>query len=1386
MGKISTLVLLLLTLNISSGQVSSALDFDGDGSVKPLTDGLLNLRHAFNFTGDTLINNAVESTCTRCTSELIDSYIQAKSNDQTLDIDGDGTVKPLTDALLLLRYLFGFRGDTLIAGAVDNNAIRTTATAIESYIESALLDTDSDLAESTYDLPITQEACINTISMIERVAVIKEDKLALTHPLFESSANSMTYCSDHVDEYGAAFEMKFVSQEEAGAFQGYPNGLVGGHQKGKWNHSNPRLTGMPVLLGDLKDDMVLQWKISQEDAWGDAETDDEGDTDKWMASINMIFDDGEATAKPDGDHRFYDVVIELNSHLFTHDFNDTDLILDPDAKKRNFYARNENGGLRTFNIVVGGNVYKFAVRYKFFNDSQGVAKSDKVHVKYIPITDANIPPYLNHSVKAFIDNSKEFIQYARMPEADRNLANEKVAKSHLYLKSIRAGYEVYRGESTLRNDYFRIMKPDTPNVAPTITGIAETSTNVHNHYQFLPTASDVHYDVLIFSIENKPSWADFDVITGLLEGAAIEGGSSTNIIISVTDGDFSVSLAPFDIEVLPAIDLAHQYGKAIQGKTRSGKSASLAIDADATTYSYTENNSGKNWWQVKLPKETLVSKVMVQGLHNEARLAGAKVYLTKTAYDGNAPADDRLIMTLEGNTTEQIKAFNSAKNRTYLFIQALEGKTLGLGSVEVYGTSPVAPVFESEDYTVTIDKWQNKTQGFFNVNVVDYQEDVVTYSIDSDVPFRVDTEGNLIVDGLLLVQDYTFDVLASDGINSAAMQSVVVTVQSTPITTEPLRAASTSPALNGYLPNTYTDGDTVSITVQGRSYAVTVNADETWSINADAIAPALATGSYDVTLIVAGEEIRYSDYLEVYASLLKASDYNLAMHSIADVAVDVEAHQETPLGIGVKVRGTSISLKVEDGVTTLENKSYREIKSLLASYLDGNGDTVFLKLNFNQNILPYSVNTLTSFTHDAEIQIVPTANMFDMEFSFEGDDCSGGVGGDKYYYCQPTNAEKTSYSIYLSMYNHFYNSVNGLAVMKAWVENKSYKTLAVNEYTYLASDYFSDDATILNYYYRNLYDVLIPNMSMELKSLQGWGTAGGKGNDRTNFTLFGDKKGSGFASVNESSLAKTDSSSAYQFTHHEMYHGLAYEHNEGMSYGWSDTVQNAANQLDSYTIGVNTVIDVPKYIVESNYVQNDKIQLTVHKTSDATQSDVTFEVLSTSGFSDDTVVFEKGADDGANQITFTTQDSILARHFIRIYASDSDEVMSLFIRPSNMTQTKMVSDVKTYHALSHAHWKRSIEVMDKTWRADTATGVCKAWFGEDARVAYEVEADLLNSNYQNVVDNANWLDSKKFVAGVDAEGGYKVYDYGSGTYVKSSISSNAVVIDDGLGVLCVE
>jgi DNA-binding beta-propeller fold protein YncE len=53
------------------------------------------------------------------------------------DVDGDSQIDALTDMLLLLRYAFGFRGGTLINGAVDLiNCTRCTAPDIEAFIAS--------------------------------------------------------------------------------------------------------------------------------------------------------------------------------------------------------------------------------------------------------------------------------------------------------------------------------------------------------------------------------------------------------------------------------------------------------------------------------------------------------------------------------------------------------------------------------------------------------------------------------------------------------------------------------------------------------------------------------------------------------------------------------------------------------------------------------------------------------------------------------------------------------------------------------------------------------------------------------------------------------------------------------------------------------------------------------------------------------------------------------------------------------------------------------------------------------------------------------------------------------------------------------------------------
>jgi hypothetical protein len=52
------------------------------------------------------------------------------------DIDQSGSVDALSDGLILLRYFFGLRGDSLISGVISPDANRTSAADIEAYIES--------------------------------------------------------------------------------------------------------------------------------------------------------------------------------------------------------------------------------------------------------------------------------------------------------------------------------------------------------------------------------------------------------------------------------------------------------------------------------------------------------------------------------------------------------------------------------------------------------------------------------------------------------------------------------------------------------------------------------------------------------------------------------------------------------------------------------------------------------------------------------------------------------------------------------------------------------------------------------------------------------------------------------------------------------------------------------------------------------------------------------------------------------------------------------------------------------------------------------------------------------------------------------------------------
>jgi Putative Ig domain len=94
----------------------------------------------------------------------------------------------------------------------------------------------------------------------------------------------------------------------------------------------------------------------------------------------------------------------------------------------------------------------------------------------------------------------------------------------------------------------------SPNTAPTISGSPSTTAKAGLAYSFAASANDPDGQVLKFSVTNQPTWASFDTATGALTGTPSDAqvGTSSNIVVSVTDGQATASLPAFAIVVSAA------------------------------------------------------------------------------------------------------------------------------------------------------------------------------------------------------------------------------------------------------------------------------------------------------------------------------------------------------------------------------------------------------------------------------------------------------------------------------------------------------------------------------------------------------------------------------------------------------------------------------------------------------------------------------------------------------------------------------------------------------------------------------------------------------------------------------------------------------------------
>ncbi len=141
-----------LTVNIEEDddEIEANLDIDGNATADALTDGILILRFLFGFTEDSLTDGVIADDATFTTFEEIQPFLLA-ADETFLDVDENGETDALTDGILILRSLFGFTGDSLINGAIGDNANRTTATEIEDFIDSFLPVTETTTTNIGFD-----------------------------------------------------------------------------------------------------------------------------------------------------------------------------------------------------------------------------------------------------------------------------------------------------------------------------------------------------------------------------------------------------------------------------------------------------------------------------------------------------------------------------------------------------------------------------------------------------------------------------------------------------------------------------------------------------------------------------------------------------------------------------------------------------------------------------------------------------------------------------------------------------------------------------------------------------------------------------------------------------------------------------------------------------------------------------------------------------------------------------------------------------------------------------------------------------------------------------------------------------------------------------------
>ncbi|RVU35742.1 tandem-95 repeat protein [Rheinheimera riviphila] len=324
------------------------------------------------------------------------------------------------------------------------------------------------------------------------------------------------------------------------------------------------------------------------------------------------------------------------------------------------------------------------------------------------------------------------------------------------------------------------VTPQVPNTAPVISGAPATTVVQGTPYSFVPAASDADEQTLTFSISNQPAWASFSSSSGALTGVPglTDVGTTSGIVISVSDGTETASLAPFSITVQPAN----------QSPVISGTPAT-SVDA-GTLYSFTPTASD--------PDEGAVLTFSISNKPGWASFSTSTGALSGTPASTDVGVTSGIVMSVsDGTASASLAAFNL---------------TVVAGNVAPVAMDSAVSTAEDNPLSVTL-------------TAQDADADALTYEIAAQP-----AHGTATLQGDLLIYTPAQDFNGTDSIgfiakdaefssNTATIRLTVTAVNDQPVAADDsfnLQRTSTNQYQLAVLAND-SDVDTDPLTIDGAS-----------------------------------------------------------------------------------------------------------------------------------------------------------------------------------------------------------------------------------------------------------------------------------------------------------------------------------------------------------------------------------------------------------------------------------------------------------------------------------------------------------------------------------------------------------------------------------------